>query len=329
LAHIAPEMHPKRIEASMFGRFKAYCAPLLLAMLVIVYAGPQAAAEDMVWRVSKASGDVSVTTSAGEQATLIAGATLKPGDSVRTGQNGRVLLVRGEETILISPNSAVGIPKAHKEGLTTSIIQQSGSILLEVEKRNVKHFEVETPYLAAVVKGTQFRVTVDKGESRVDVLRGQVEVTAFKSGQFALVMPGQAAQVSAQGSSALSLSGSGTLSPIQQATPRMSSVSPLPDVPSIPESKSSAPQTRVASSPSQPESIATAFPSSTQGNAGNSEGWMSSFATPGKIFGNSSGRRNQTEDVALAIAFSVAIGGAVALAVGAQRRRKSRKTMQG
>lgn len=237
-----------------------------------------------------------------------------------------MLLVRGEETILISPNSAIGIPKVRKEGLPTSIIQQSGSILLEVEKRNVKHFEVETPYLAAVVKGTQFRVTVDKGESRVDVLRVQVEVMAFKSGQYALVMPGQAAQVAAQGSSALSLSGTGTLSPIQQATPRMSSVSALPDVPSVAESKSSTPQTRVASSP---ESISTAFPTTSHNNGGNSEGWMSSFALPGRIFGNSSGRRNQTEDIALAIAFSIAIGGAVAIAVGAQRRRKSRKMMQG
>src|SRR4051812_30761634 len=99
----------------MFGRIKAFCAPLLLAMFVMAYAGSAATAEDMVWRVSKSSGDVSVTTSAGEQAALIAGATLKPGDNVRTGQNGRVLLVRGEETILISPNSVIGIPKARKE----------------------------------------------------------------------------------------------------------------------------------------------------------------------------------------------------------------------
>ena len=81
--------------------------------------------------------------------------------------------------------------------MATTIIHQSGSILLDVEKRNVKHFEVETPYLAAVVKGTQFRVTVEQGAARVDVVRGQVEVTDFKSGQFAMVQPGQAAQVSA------------------------------------------------------------------------------------------------------------------------------------
>ncbi len=92
-----------------------------------------------------------------------------PGNTVRTGRNGRVLLVRGEESILIAPNSVVGLPSEKKEGLATTIKQQAGSILLEVEKKSVKHFEVETPYLAAVVKGTQFRVTVSASGVKVDV----------------------------------------------------------------------------------------------------------------------------------------------------------------
>jgi hypothetical protein len=149
---------------------------------------------------------------------------LKPGDSIRTGQNGRVLLVRGEETILISPNSVVGLPAEKKDGLQTTILQQAGSILLEVEKQNVKHFEVETPYLAAVVKGTQFRVTVNAAGTSVEVNRGQVEVSDFKSGQIAQVMPGQAATAFAQGKSGLTLSGSGTFNPIEQGKPRASSI---------------------------------------------------------------------------------------------------------
>ena len=56
-----------------------------------------------------------------------------------------MLLVRGEETILISPNSVVGLPTESKEGLSTTIIQQAGSILLEVEKRNVKHSRSRRP----------------------------------------------------------------------------------------------------------------------------------------------------------------------------------------
>ena len=99
--------------------------------------------------------------------------------------------MHGEESILISPNSVIGIPGEKKEGLSTRIIQQAGSILLEVEKRNVKHFEVETPYLAALVKGTQFRVSIDKNDTHVDVVRGEVEASDFKSGQYVLVQPGR------------------------------------------------------------------------------------------------------------------------------------------
>ena len=129
--------------------------------------------------------------------------------------------------MLISPNAAIEIPGETKQGLLTTIIQRAGSIVLEVEKRNVKHFEVETPQLAAVVKGTRFRVTVEKDTSYVDVLRGQVEVSDFKSGQYALVQSGQTAKVSAQ-RSGLSLSGSGTLGSIQQGMPRRSSADPAP-----------------------------------------------------------------------------------------------------
>src|SRR6202007_86839 len=104
----------------------------------------------------------------------------------------------------------MGLPGEKKDGLATTILQQAGSILLESEKGNVKHFEVETPYLAAVVKGTQFSVTVNAASTSVEVRRGQVEVSDFKSGQIAQVMPGQVATAFANGKPGLSLSGSGT-----------------------------------------------------------------------------------------------------------------------
>jgi ferric-dicitrate binding protein FerR (iron transport regulator) len=205
------------------------CATFLLAAFALFYAGTVAIADDDdVWHVSNAFGNVWVTVGGVQQASLAHTRILKPGDSIRTGQNGRALLVRGEEYILISPNSAIEIPREKKQELSTTIIQRAGSIVLEVEKHNFKHFEVETPLLAALVKGTRFRVTVEKNDTYVDVLRGQVEVSDFKSGQYALVQPGQTAKVSAQGSVGLSLSGSGALSPIQQGTPRRSSLSPAP-----------------------------------------------------------------------------------------------------
>jgi hypothetical protein len=205
--------------------------------MALVLAASSACAEDGAWSVSKSSGEVWIATTGAEQVSLKPEEVLKPGDTIRTGRNGRVLLVRGEETILIAPNSVIGLPAEKKEGLSTTIVQQAGSILLEVEKRDAKHFEVETPYLAAVVKGTQFSVTINAASTRVDVRRGQVEVSDFKSGQIAQVMPGQVATAFAHGKPGLSLSGSGTFNPIEQGKPRASSVERVP----VPKSGLSAP----------------------------------------------------------------------------------------
>jgi hypothetical protein len=205
---------------SWTGRFSR----ILTTALVLGAASSAVAAEDGAWSVSKSSGEVWMATTGAQQVSLRQEGILKPGDTIRTGRNGRVLLVRGEETILVSPNSVIGLPTEKKEGLSTTIVQQAGSILLEVEKRNVKHFEVETPYLAAVVKGTHFSVTVNAGSTSVHVLRGQVEVADFKSGQIAQVMPGQVATAFAHGKAGLSLSGSGAFNPIEQGKPRAPSI---------------------------------------------------------------------------------------------------------
>lgn len=211
----------------------------LIALAFLAAATSSAfAADEGAWTVSKSSGEVWLSSTGTQPASLKPDATLKPGDNVRTGRSGRVLLQRGEETILISPNSVVGLPAEKTDGLATTILQQAGSILLEVEKRNVKHFEVETPYLAAVVKGTQFRVTVGAKSTSVDVVRGQVEVADFRSGQIAQVKPGQHATTFAQGKPGLSLSGSGSFNPIEQGKPRAPSIERMP----VPKAGFSAPR---------------------------------------------------------------------------------------
>jgi hypothetical protein len=196
--------------------------------VALVTASAAFAADEGTWSVSKSSGEVWMSSGDVQQASLKSDDVLKPGETIRTGRNGRVLLVRGEESIMIAPNSVIGLPAEKKEGLSTTIIQKAGSILLEVEKKNVRHFEVETPYLAAVVKGTQFRVSVSAKGTSVDVIRGQVEVSDFKSGQIAQVMPGQHATVLSHGNAGLSLGGSGTLQPIEPGKPRASSVDRVP-----------------------------------------------------------------------------------------------------
>ena len=165
----------------MYNRAVNVCLLPLLAAFAMVCAASAATAEETAWRISKSSGEIWVTTSGAQQVSLTEQTVLKSGGSVRTGRNGRVLLVRGQETMLISPNSVIGIPAEQKGDMSTTILQQAGTVLLEVEKRNVEHFQVETPYLAAVVKGTQFSVSVTKDGANVKVVNGQVQVSDFKS----------------------------------------------------------------------------------------------------------------------------------------------------
>ncbi len=202
----------------------------VLALGLAAFSITTAAAEDSsrpptqaAWHVSRSSGDVWLVAPGAQQASLTQEAALNPGDTIRTGPNGRMLLTRGAESMMIAPNSVVGLPAEAKDGMSTTIVQQAGSVLLDVEKRNVRHFAVETPYLAAVVKGTQFRVTVTASGANVTVSRGQVEVADFKSGQIAQVLPGQMAKVSAK-SQGLSLSGTGAFLPIEHGQPRSPSI---------------------------------------------------------------------------------------------------------
>jgi FecR protein len=297
-------------------------AAMLTALAIATLgAGSNAHAQES-WRISKSSGDVSIMTEGFQPVALAAGMILQPGNSIRTGQNGRVLLTRGNETILISANSAISFPKTSKQnGMSTTILQQAGSILLEVEKRAINHFEVETPHLSAVVKGTRFHVTMSGNDTRVGVFNGQVEVTDFKSGQHALVKAGQNATVTVQGSKGLSLSGTGTLSPIQHGTPRESSEQPAsaPDDMSAPSP--SAPIQRQARAPLAGEFESVALP---EQDATRREGWGPGLTALGE---RTLAGKNDVD--ALSLAFPFAIGALVAMTIAFRRRRQRQQVDQG
>jgi hypothetical protein len=203
---------------------KVLCAALLAAASLIAR---QAFAADATWHVAKSSGDVWISsTDAPQPVSLTSDADVRPGQTIRTGESGMLLLVRGEESMLVSPNAVIEIPKENRDGMSTTIMERAGSVLVKAEKRNVKHFEVVTPYLAAVVKGTQFRVSAEAGGSSVDVLEGQVNVSGFRSGEQILLLPGQTAKVASTGAGALNTSGSGLFNPVRVGPPRTSPVQP-------------------------------------------------------------------------------------------------------
>ncbi len=307
----------------MFGKTRTYGAAFVLMALVSLGAPSGAFAQDATWRVSKSSGEVWFTASGAQPAALSGDVALKPGDTIRTGENGRVLLMRGAETMMISANSVVGLPTSKPDRLSTTILQQAGTILLDVEKRNVQHFEVATPFLAAVVKGTQFRVTVSNIGSQVEVLRGQVQVSDYKTGQYALVNPAQVARVSTQGPAGLSLTGSGPLSPIQLDRPRSPLVPPMTVAmadKAVTAPASAQPQVQVPVVERRAERT-FASPNATSSDTD----WTSDLVAWGKGLFGIKGAKSREEDLVVVLALPLIIGFSVAVGASAMRRRRKNK----
>jgi hypothetical protein len=195
-------------------RILSNCLCLCAASTVITFVSNAEAAD---WTVQKASGQVWVISDKASPAVLGKKAVLTSGETLQTGPNGRVFLVRDEETILVTPNTVISLPGEATGSAMTRILQQAGSIVVKAQKRDVEHFQIETPYLAAIVKGTEFVVTLEPGTADVEVITGEVEVADYKSGEVASIKQGQAAR--SQGDVGLKLRGTGIFNLIRKGEP--------------------------------------------------------------------------------------------------------------
>lgn len=166
---------------------------LFACVCAFVFSVSPSAAED--WRIVQSVGVVKAGGSGFMPAAVQPNQAL-PGDSwVETGQGGRVVLVRGLETIALGPNSRVQLPAQEVNG-NTQVLQTLGKALYQVGKQKAPHFQVDTPYLAAVVKGTTFIVSVSEAGSSVDVTEGLVLVTTPDGSDAEFVKPGFSGLVS-------------------------------------------------------------------------------------------------------------------------------------
>ncbi|NEJ73450.1 hypothetical protein GR197_23400 [Rhizobium phaseoli] len=238
---------------------------IFLLAVVLMPSAVFAASED--WQVAKATSQVKVTTDRNSWKDLRTGDVVPNGAWVSTGPRGRAQLVRGVESIGLQPNTAASITTKAGGVFTyrkTEIVQQTGALDLEIEKLSQPHTTVQTPYLAAVVKGTIFHVTVGKTKASVAVDRGLVQVTSFASGQRANVGPRQSASVDRR--TGMTVAGSIT----------------RPSIASVPASVAVVPAVGAANLAGQAETAPDNSKSS-KGAGGTSEN------TPG---GNSSGKGN-------------------------------------
>ena len=193
--------------------------PLYAALLLLGFISAAQAAD---WRVAQMSGNVFLQHRGVQLASLARGGLLKGGSVVVTDRNGRAKLVRGDQTMIVSPNSMVTLPGSR--GGSTKIIEGVGLVEYDVDHRKVRHFSVETPFLAAVVKGTRFKVKVSRSGASVAVLRGMVEVTNLRSGERANILAGQMAFVNS--SKGITIRGKGTIQKIIPGPVREALVAP-------------------------------------------------------------------------------------------------------
>lgn len=139
---------------------------------------------------------------------------IKPGMSlpksswIHVGKRGHLSLKRGKETIDYKANTLAALIQKRGD-VKTEIRQQIGSVTVDVQKRNRKHMTVQTPFLAAVVKGTKFVVTVGRKKAELRVIRGVVEVTDPVRGERTDVAKGQRVSIVANASKAMSVKGPG------------------------------------------------------------------------------------------------------------------------
>jgi len=154
------------------------------------------AEDQMTWVIAESSGRVVVLPDTVGRVALTQGDQIAPGSRIQTMDDGRAILTRGEDVIIISPNSELIVPTSQPE-FGTHLLQTIGRAMYKVTKRPSPHFEVDTPYLAATVKGTTFEVSSDASGSAVRVVDGRVRVSDIRDGRSALVEAGQIARVDA------------------------------------------------------------------------------------------------------------------------------------
>lgn len=164
-----------------------------LSLVAILCSGPASAAGSG-WTVSRVGGPVSIKMGRNvRQASP--GLTLPSGAIITTGAGARALLIRGDEYIVVSPRSQLRIPEQRSPNRLIQIMQVFGSAWFKIERKTTPHFGVQTPYLAAVVKGTTFRINVDRSGASVRVNEGAVNVSTRDGGITKMVKAGMKAAV--------------------------------------------------------------------------------------------------------------------------------------
>ena len=207
-------------------------APLLvLALLMTPLFGGLSKAVAAEWVITRLSGTVYLVAPGIKAHRARKGMALHKGHTIATRRGARAVLQRGKDSIVVGPNTEFALSQYRSNDSKTTLLQRKGTIDVDVETRGMPFFRVETPYLAAVVKGTRFSVSVHGKESQVTVQRGVVGVQDLASGQRSDLRSGQSVQSAPDKFSGLKSVGK-TRAAIQQGKPAKPTFGKVPTGPS-------------------------------------------------------------------------------------------------
>ena len=159
------------------------------AVLVFAFVATTGAEQAQFWTAAKLRGGVERQVD-GNWVPVKRGDAIADHQFIRTASNGFVEFQRGKETISLAPLTVVQVMDRLGKQYTT-VKAAVGEVTIVADVRDVKHFEVDTPFLAAVVKGTVFTVKTGKRGSSVSVDRGRVAVSEAHSRRSVVVAKGQ------------------------------------------------------------------------------------------------------------------------------------------
>lgn len=114
---------------------------------------------------------------------------------IETGVNDSATFALVNSVIEVSPNGLMRIvaPENRDVGVVQRVLQQAGSSLFRVHRGTMDRFQVETPFLISVVKGTVFNVLVRDDGATVSLQEGRLQVNSLDARQAVDLAPGDVA----------------------------------------------------------------------------------------------------------------------------------------
>jgi hypothetical protein len=170
-------------------------------MLALLPAGLKAEPARSAAVTVKVSGDVTVQTDGGAEEALARGARLNDGDRIRTGADGRAVLVFTDDKsqLKLTPLTDLVLHADREGGRVDKEVEMSVGTLWSKVTRQEGEFRIATPTSVASVKGTAWWTRASSEGTTVITEEGIVELLSRESGASVDVVMGQTGESNASG----------------------------------------------------------------------------------------------------------------------------------